>query len=190
MFITLPRRMRTTNTTSNRSIITKMTTTRMEMRGKLRPFMSNPAMAGTPNTSRAYPRGPLAPMVETGLITRQVSTIQDILMTIITVISTLRPVPTEVQQLSLPILQEVEEDQTMRIPIKVPDTARRLAPVTIRPPTAIIQSIISVEAPTGIPIVIEASRDSHSCFLDINYNTYSEQALSPLNAHQCEFFFL
>jgi hypothetical protein len=110
-------------------------------------------------------------------------------MTIITVISTLQPVPIEAPQLSLAILQEPEEGQTMRIPIKVPDTARRLEPVPIRPPTAVIQSIISVEAPTGIPIVIEASRDSHSCFLDINYNTYSEQALSPLNA-QCEFFFL
>ena len=189
MFITLPRRRRTTNTTSSRSIITKMTTTSTGMRREMAPILSTPAMVGTPNTSRAYPRGALGPMVETDLITRQVSTIQDSLMTIITVISTLQPVPIEAPQLSLAILQEPEEGQTMRIPIKVPDTARRLEPVPIRPPTAVIQSIISVEAPTGIPIVIEASRDSHSCFLDINYNTYSEQALSPLNA-QCEFFFL
>jgi len=166
----------------------KMTTTSTEMRRELLPISSTPAMVGSPNTSKAHPRGALGPMAETELIMRQVSTKQDSLMTIITVISTLRPVPTEAQQLSLAILQEPEEGKTMRILIKVHDTIRRLAPVTIRPLTAVIQSIISVEAPTGIPIVIEASRDSHLCFLDIN-NIHSEQALSPLNA-QCEFFFL
>jgi hypothetical protein len=105
--------------------------------------------------------------------------------------NTLKDVPTEAPLQSLLTLQELEEAQPTRIPIKVPDRAQHLSAAPIRPPRATIQSIISEEAPTGIAAIAteeeDPSRDSHICFLDIN-QTYSEQALSPLNA-QCEFFF-
>ena len=181
------RRIRTTTTMSSSSSITmKMTTTRTEMRGELAQISNTHAMEGSPDTSRAYPNGHLGPTTPAELIMSQViSTPQDSLMTIIKATSTLLPVPTEALPRGLLTLQEPKEGQTTRIPIKVADTAQLLATAAMRPPTATIQSIITVGAvaPTGTPIVIEVSRDSHSlthiCFLDININIYSEQALSP-----------
>ena len=83
-------------------------------------------------------------------------------MTIIRAKSSLRLVLTEAPLLTLVNNQELEEGQIMRIPIKVAEPVLLLATTALRPLSATIQSIISEEAPTGIPIiVIEASRDSH-----------------------------
>jgi hypothetical protein len=184
------KRMRTTTTMS--STTTKMTTTTTEMRGELAQILSTLTMVRSPNTSRQFPSGHLGPKMMAELIMSQISTVKDSLMTIIKMTNTLRDVPTEAPLLSLLTLQELEEAQPTRIPTKVPDTAQLLSAAPIRPPRATIQSInISEEAPTGIVAIVteeeDPSRDSHICFLDIN-QTYSEQALSPLNA-QCEFFF-
>ena len=179
------RRMRTTIIMS--STTTKMTITSTEMRWELAQILSTPTIVSSPNTSRPLPSGFLGPMMVAGLIMSRVSTVKHSLMTIITMTNTLRDVPNEAPLLSLHTHQELEEAKTTRIPIKVPDRAQLSPAAPIRLPQATIKSIISEEAPTGIPIVTEeyASRDSHICFLD---NIYSEQALSPLNA-QCEFFF-
>jgi hypothetical protein len=170
-----------------------MTTTTTEMRGELAQISITPTMVRSPNTSRQFPSGHLGPKMMAELIMSQISTVKDSLMTIIKMTNTLRDVPTEAPLLSLLTLQELEEAQPTRIPTKVPYTAQLLSAAPIRPPRATIQSInISEEAPTGIAAIVteeeeDPSRDSHICFLDIN-QTYSEQALSPLNA-QCEFFF-
>ena len=161
--ITQLSRMRTTNTTSSGSITTKMTTIITVMRGELLPISSSPAMAmATPNTSKACPKGHQDPTMESNLIMSQVSTVQDSLMTIIRAKSSLQLVLTEAPLLTLVNNQELEEGQIMRFPIKVAEPVLLLATTALRPPSATIQSIISEEAPTGIPIiVIEASRDSH-----------------------------
>jgi hypothetical protein len=179
-------------TTIMSSTTTKMTITSTEMRGELAQILSAITMVGSPNTSRPRPSGFLGLTMVAEIIMSLVSTVQHSLMTIITMTNTLRDIPTEAPLLGLLTLQELEEAKTTRIPIKVPDRAQLLPAAPIRPPQATIQSIISEEVPIGMPIVTDEdeedpSRDSHICFLDINY-IYSEQALSPLNA-QCEFFF-
>lgn len=161
------RRMRTTIIMS--STTTKMTITSTEMRGELAQILSTPTIVSSPNTSRPLPSGFLGPMMVAGLIMSRVSTVKHSLMTIITMTNTLRDVPNEAPLLSLHTHQELEEAKTTRIPIKVPDRAQLSPAAPIRLPQATIQSIISEEAPTGIPIVTEEedpSRDSHICFLD------------------------
>jgi hypothetical protein len=155
MPVTPLRRMRTTTTMSSSSITTKMTTTSTEMRGELALISNTHAKEGSPNTSRPYPSGPFGPTAPAKLIMSQVSTGQDSLMTIINETSTLLQVPTEALPRSLLTLQDPKEGLTTMIPIKVPDTLHLLATAAIRPLTATIQSIISVEAPRGTPIAID-----------------------------------